>query len=376
MFFKMRTSGKQTILKVNQFLRKAVAGRNLTAQETEKVLTNISLNDKDGYHYLAFCVALHTKGETSEELLGICQTTAKLGKKLPLNVSASRITDLAGTGGGRIKTINVSTTASFIVSGANYIVAKQAFPGITSPTGSADVFKMIGINVFNLTINQISKTLEKVGICPIFVPAMSPRFKNRSLISHKVLIEKGVQITTPFHLVSSASSPVPLKRRIYGCYSEKYLEVLGELFAKLGNERTLVLHGVDGLAEASNVGKTVVVDQIGEKIKRYTLTPQDFGLRRAKIDEIKTGGRKRNIIDFLRILYGKEKWAKRDIVLANAAASLYVMGKVKSFPDGTKLAGQIIDEGLAFKKLEELVKALGDERKLDNWKKQAGLASN
>lgn len=357
-------------------IAKVVDGDDLTAEEAEGAFTDIFLYDKDGYHFLAFCAALHAKGETADELLGLCRTHKKLGEKIKPKVSPEKITDLSGTGGGKLKTINVSTVASFIVSGAGYTVAKQAALGVTSPTGSADIFNAFGIEVYSLKLNQVNDALEKIGICPLYIAAMSPKLANRSLITRKVLIEKGVRIKTPFHIASFAYSPTELKRRIYGCYTEKYLDVLGELFFKLGNERTLILCGVDGLPEASNVGKTLVVEQKGKSIKRYTLSPEDFGLKKAKIDDIKTGGRERNIIDFLRILYNKEKGPKRDIVLANTSASLYVMDKVKSLTEGVKMAGEVIDEGLAFKKLEQLVKMLGDENKLKEWKKKAGLALN
>jgi anthranilate phosphoribosyltransferase len=364
---------EEKLKEATSLIAKIVDGNDLTAKEAERAFTDIFLHDKEGYHYLALCATLHTKGEISDELLGLCRSTAKLGEKLTPKVSASKITDLAGTGGGKIKTINVSTAASFVVAGAGYTVAKQAMFGITSPTGSADIFMAFGIDNYRLKLNQVNRTLEKIGICPFYIAPMSPKLKNRSMLAKKIFAEKGITIKTAFHIAAFAFSPTLLKRRIYGCFSEKYLEVLGELFFKLGNERTLVLYGVDGLPEASNVGKTIVVDQKGKRIKRYTLTPRDFSLKKAKADKVRTGGRERNIIDFLRVLYDKEKGAKRDIVLANASASFYALGRVKSFSEGTMLARQIINEGLAFKKLETLVEALGDENKLENWKKKAGL---
>jgi len=366
---------EEKLKEATSLIAKVVDGNNLIAKEAEKVFTDVFLFDKEGYHLLTLCAALHTKGETSDELLGLCKSHEKLGEKLRPKVDFEKLTDLSGTGGGKIKTINVSTAASFVTAGAGYIVAKQAAFGVTSPTGSADVFMAFGINPYKLRLSQVNSILERVGICPYYIATMSPGLKNRGVIVKKVLIDKGVRIRTPFHLVSFAYAPIPLKRRIYGCYSEKYLDVLGELFVKLGNERTLVLHGVGGIPEASNIGETIVVDQKRKKIDKYILTPKDFGLRKAKVDEIRTGRRERNIIDFLRVLYGKEKGAKKDIVLANASVALYVMGKVKNFTDETKFAGQIIDEGLAFKKLEYLVETLGDKGQLESWKRKANVVS-
>lgn len=356
-----------------RLINKIVCGENLSAKESEQVFTNIFLHDQDGFHFLALSVALHTKGETSDEFMGFCKTTERLGGKLELNVAPDLITDLAGTGGGKIKTVNVSTAASFIVAAAGFTVAKQAYHGITSPTGSADIFKTFGIDVFKLTAERVTFSLENIGICPYFFPVISPKLKNRGQLSKKIFVEKGVKIRTPFHLISFAYSPTKLRKRVYGCYSEQHLEVLGELFCKLGNERTLVFNGEGGLPEMSNIGRTHVVEQLGKKLKKYTLTPQDFGLKKAKPEEITAGGKEQNIVDFLRILSGKEQGAKRDIVLANASASLYVMGRVGSFNEGTKLALEAIDGGKAFDKLEDLVNELGSIKLLEQWKKQAEI---
>jgi anthranilate phosphoribosyltransferase len=354
-------------------IAKTVDGIDLTAEESEKVFTDVALYDTEGYHYLAFCAALHAKGETSDELLGLCQSTEKLSVKLTPNIPTGKTIDLSGTGGGKIKTINVSTLASFVVSAAGYTVAKQAMFGITSPTGSADIFDAFGINIFVLQPSKVSKVLENVGICPLFTPAMSPKLANRSNLAKKVFDEKKIRIRSPFSLASFIYSPVPLKRRVYGCYSEKNLEMLAELFSKLGYQKSLVVHGVGGLPEVSNFGETIIAEQIGKKIKLKHLTPADFGLKKAKVEEITSGGKEQNIIDFLRILYSKEKGPKKDLVLANSSVALFVLGEVKDFPKGVDLGNRIIEEGLAFKKLEQLVKTIGNQEKLKVWKNKARI---
>jgi anthranilate phosphoribosyltransferase len=357
--------------KTNSLIAKIVDGHNLSAAEAEEVFSNIYLCDSEGFHFATILAAIHTKGETSDELLGLCRTYEKLGSKLRPNIPAEKITDLAGTGGGNLKTFNVSTTASFVVAGADFAVAKEAFYGITSPTGSADVFATFGVDISKLSVKKIEETLEIVGICPRNLSFISPRLKNFRKINVKFFVERKVRIGSPLHLVANVSPLIPMKYRIYGCYSDKYLEILGELFSKLGYKRTLTFHGIDGLPEISNIGKTVVVEQQGKKLKCYTINPKDFGVKKSKAEQIKTGGKERNITDFLRVIYAKEKGAKRDIVLANAAASLYVMDRVKDLAEGVKLAGRIIDEGLAFKKLESLVDFLGDKKLLNQWKKKA-----
>jgi len=353
-----------------QIIAKVVEGENITAEESEKAFTDIFIHDQEGYHYLAFCTALHTKGETPDELLGLCRT-GKLGVRIEPKVKADKITDLSGTGGGKIKTINVSTLASFIVAAAGFTVAKQAMFGITSPTGSADVFKEFGINIFSLTKEKVEEALEKTGICPIFFSALSPNLSNRSKLVRLVYGEKGLSIKSPLHIAAFAYSPTNLKRRIYGCYSEKYLNVLGELFQKLGNERTLVIYGEGGLPEVSNFGKTLIMEQTQKELRRYELNPKDFGIKKSKIEEILTGGREQNFIDFLRIIYGKENGPKKDLVLVNASVAFYTLGKVRTFKEGTTLAKQILDEGRASHVLESLLKLVGNGEAHSDWKNKA-----
>lgn len=349
---------------VTLLVNKVVQGNNLTYEEAHQAFLDIFKYDTEGFHFVSFITALHTKGETADELYGLIRTTKDLGIKIKINVPNEKITDLSGTGASKIKTINVSTAASFIVAAAGYTVAKQSGFAQTSPTGSGDIFRMLGIDTFSLTKKQVEQTLENVGICPLFVSAMSPNLKNRSLLARKVFVENGLGIDSPFHVATFAYSPTDLENRIYGCYNEKYLEILGELFTKIGNKRTLILHGVGGIPEASVIGKTVVVEQDGSKMKRYELTPDDFNLDTYKEDDIRTGGKEQNMADFLKILSGKEHGAKRDIVLANASASLYIMGNVKDYREGTKTASKLLDSGKAYEKLREMVQALGDPKAL------------
>jgi len=363
----IRTMAVSKLDRIMPLIAKVVDGEDLSAKETEQVFTNIFLHDFEGFHFVTFIAAIHAKGETPDELLGLVRTHEKLGVKLKPNIQIKRTTDLSGSGGGTLKTFNVSTTASFVVAAAGYVIPKQAFYGVTSPTGSADVFAAFGVNIAKLTGRQIEKTLESVGICPIFYPFISPKLTNRGKVSRKVLVEKRVQIMTPFHLVSNITPTVPLKRRIYGLYSERYLETLGELFAKLGYERTLTFHGVGGLPEISNIGKTVIVEQRGKKLKKYTLKPSDLGVKKAKPEQIKTGGKEQNIIDFIRILQGKERGARSDLTAINAAAALYIMGETESLAESVPKAQELVRSGEGFRVLEKLVKAQGELKLLKRW---------
>lgn len=360
-------SYKRMLEVATKLINKLIAGQNLSIKESEQVFTEVFLHDNDGYHLAALSAAIHTKGETAEELLGFCRSTEKLGIRLRPKVNSGNITDLAGTGGGKIKTINVSTAAAFIVAAAGVTVGKQAVYAQTSPTGSADIFKAFGIDVFALKPKQVENALEQVGICPFYLSAMSPRMKNRSIIARRVFSEKGLRISSPFHLAALAYSPLPIVKRVYGCYDSNFLGTLAKLFMNMKYARTLVVHGKEGIPEASNIGKTMIAEQIGKQIRTHQFSPSDFGVKKALIRDIESGGKEQNILEFLRVLLGKWEHPKTDLVAINAGLALFVMNKAKNFREGTSLAKELLYSGKVAQKLSALVAHMGDKKKLEFW---------
>lgn len=355
------------------FIRKVSEGQNLTVAETERVLDIVIKEDTEGWFIWSLLLALHTKGETGDELLGFCRNYVKRLPKLNPRIDADEITDTSGTGGDRVKTFNVSTVASVVLAGAGVTVAKQAFFAVTGLTGSAEIFGAFGVDIMKIRTRQVEKALETIGICPYLKEVMGRTVGLENLMVTQRMSEKGLKLVSPLHLVANIATPIKMKRRVYGCTWEKHLLVLTELLQKLGYTKGMVVHGLDGIDEVSNIGKTKIVEFTAKKTKTYTIKPADLGIKRAKFEDIKAVSKERNIIDFLRIIYGEDKSPRRDIVLANTAASLYVMDKVKDLAEGVKMAGEVIDEGLASKKLEDLVEALGDKKQLKGWKKKAGL---
>lgn len=346
--------------KIDAILAKLVDGNDLTVAEAEKLIYHIYVYDTDGMHYATWIGALHAKGETADELLGFLNATARLAVKFKASgFDTNKITDLSGTGGGKFKSINVSTAASFVVAAAGFTVAKEVYYAVTSPTGSADVFVAFGVDFPKLTKEKIEQVLKEVGICPIFTPFISPKLANRSKLSRKYFGERQVRVRSPLHLVSNIFSPLPMKHRVYGCYSEKYLEVLANLFKKLGFRRSLTFNAEIGLPEMSNVGKTIIVEQNGNDIKKYIVESTDIGVAEAKEEAIKTGGKEQNIIDFVEILKGKQKGAKSDLVAVNVGAALYALEDVKTIADGTKKAQEILRAGEGYRKFEQLIDKIG-----------------
>lgn len=345
--------------KIDSILAKLVEGNNLSAEEAEELIYHIFVYDTDGMHFATFVGAIHAKGETADELLGFLNATKQLAVKFDLGIDVNKTTDLSGTGGGKFKSFNVSTTASFVVATAGYTVAKEAYYAVTSPTGSADIFTAFGVDFLKLTKKQIEEALKEFGICPIITPFISPKLANRGFLAKKFFVDRQVRVHSPFHLVSNLQLPIPMNHRIYGCYSERYLEILARLFIKLGFKKTLTFYADIGMPELSNVGKTTIVEQNGNKIRSYTVKPSDLGVKEAREEDIKTGGKDQNISDFVEIIKGKQKGAKADLVAINAGTALYALENVKTIADGTKKAQEILTSGDAYRKFEQLISKIG-----------------
>jgi anthranilate phosphoribosyltransferase len=218
----------------------------------------------------------------------------------------------------------------------------------------------------------MNKCLEKIGYLPLFYPfiyrGMEARIKAASRI-----IDMGLKLPIAWYPVVFVPFPINIKRRTYGIFSDKFLGIVANIFKELNYEKVIVFHGVDGLDEISNIGSTKIAELNNNKIEEYKVNPSDFGLKKSKFDDIKAVSKENNAKDMLRILYGKEKGAKRDIILMNASGAFYVMGKVKDFKEGTELARNIIEEGKASKVIEDLIKFNGDTAKFESWKKKLKL---
>ncbi len=358
-------------------IQKVSEGQDLTAEESKKAFSELIRNDLESYYFFTFTIALHTKRETSDELLGLYRAFRSLLPKIKVNIEPHNIMDVSGTGGDKIKTLNVSTACAFIVASLGIVVAKPSFWAVTGITGSADLLRAFGIDVVEISKRgpqNIKEIAEKIGVVTYLDAFLADPKKSIGLQKWpEKRKEIGLNYITAFHLAANLCNSIPVKRRIYGVFDKKHTKVLIELLQKLNYKKALVFSGDDGLDEISNIGPTIIYELSKNKIKNYTLTPEDFGVKIADIEDIKAVDREGNIADFLMVLYGKEKGPKRDLVCINAGAAFYVMDKVPNFKKGTKLAKSLIDSGKASSKFEEYVKYCGDINKLNKWKEKTRL---
>ena len=305
----------------------------------------------------ALLVALHMKGETVEEIVGFAEAIRAAAIPLELHNNSvldtsgtgrDALVDTCGTGGDASGTFNISTATAFVVAGAGVRVAKHGNRSVTSKCGSADVMEALGVNI-NLPTAQIAACLEQVGIAFLFAPAMHSAMKYVQNARHEL------HLRTVFNLLGPLTNPARANCQVVGVYSADLVEKLSEALSMLGLHRALVVHGSDGLDEITITGPTRVGEVREGQVHTYEVTPEEFGLRRATLDDIAGDDAGGNATMIREILEGK-KSARRDVVLLNAAAALVAAGRADHLRDVVPLAAKAIDSGAAERKLDALAK--------------------
>jgi anthranilate phosphoribosyltransferase len=321
-----------------------VSGRSLAADETAQVMEEIMQGEATPAQFGAFVTALRFKGETVDEILGLARTMR--AKAIPVSTEGL-VVDTCGTGGDGSHTFNISTTAAFVAAGAGLKIAKHGNRAMSSQCGSADVLEALGVKI-DLNAEQVQRCLKEVGIGFMFAPVFHPAMK------HAAASRREIGIRTVFNILGPLTNPAGAKAQVLGVGDELLLEKLALVLQDLDCQHALLVHGEDGLDEITITGKTQVCELKNGRIKRYTVSPEDFGLPRASSDNIKGGDTKVNV-DFLRNILAGALGPKRDVVLMNAAAALVVGDKTKTLRQGADLAKEVIDNGNASAKLDQLI---------------------
>jgi len=331
--------------------------QSLTREEAHAVMTEVLTGQCSDAQIAALLVALHMKGETVEEIVGFAEAIRAAAIPLELHSNSvldasgtgrDALVDTCGTGGDASGTFNISTATAFVVAGAGVRVAKHGNRSVTSKCGSADVMEALGVNI-NLPTAQIAACLEQVGIAFLFAPAM------HSAMKYVQNARRELHLRTVFNLLGPLTNPARANCQVVGVYSADLVEKLSEALSMLGLHRALVVHGSDGLDEITITGPTRVGEVREGQVHTYEVTPEEFGLRRATLDDIAGDDAAGNATMIREILEGK-KSARRDVVLLNAAAALVAAGRADHLRDVVPLAAKAIDSGAAERKLDALAK--------------------
>jgi len=340
---------------IHEALEQVVAGEDMSRAEAAAAMEEILAGRASDSQIAALLTAMRMKGETVDELVGFA--TAMRRHATPAfqgrgHLADESLVDTCGTGGDASGTFNVSTAAAFVVAGAGVRVAKHGNRSISSRCGSADVLEHFGVWI-DMPAELVARAIEEIGIGFLFAPAV------HAATRHAMTARRELKMRTVFNLLGPLTNPAGASAQVVGVYDESYTELMARALGELGVKRAFVVHGADGLDEISISGETYVAELRDGVVRGLTLTPEDFGLHRAPLDEIRGGDAAQNagIIHKIlgRSMLYREHGPHREIVLANASAALVAAGRAADFLEGVHLAAKSIDSGAAREKLEALV---------------------
>ena len=336
----------------NLILTKAIdavaSHRDLTSSEAAEVLSEIMHGRASETQIAGFLIALRTKGETVEEVVGLASTMRELATRV--RIDRDGLLDTAGTGGGR-RTFNVSTTAALIAAGAGCAVAKHGNRSATSLSGSADLLEALGARI-DLDARGVSRCIEEAGFGFMFAPA------HHAATRYVIPVRSGLAVRTIFNLLGPLTNPAGASRQLIGVADASYLETIAGALARLGVERALVVSGKDGVDEVSVAAATEVFEINGEELSSYTLTPGEVGVQLLDDDEAAQaleGGDPQRNAELVRAIFEGEQGPRTELATINAGAAIYAAGGAKSIAAGVEAARETLLEGRALAALELFV---------------------
>jgi len=328
---------------------KVATGAALSRDEAARAFDQMMSGEATPSQMGALLMALRVRGETVDEITGA--VTTMRAKMLRVAAPPDAI-DVVGTGGDASGSFNISTCAALIVAGAGVPVAKHGNRALSSRSGAADVLTALGVNI-DLAPDKIAHCISEAGIGFMFAPAHHPAMKNVG----STRVELGTR--TIFNLLGPLSNPAGVRRQMVGVFSRQWTEPLAQVLKNLGCDRAWVVHGSDGLDEITTCGPTSVTALEDGKIRSFEIAPEDVGLARAKVEQLRGGDAAANAQAVEDVLEGKPS-PFRDVALFNAAAALVVAGKAADLKQGLQLATKSLDSGEAEGRLDRLIVVSND----------------
>src|SRR5918995_3855504 len=341
---------------ISEAVKTLVERRDLTRIEAAAAMEAIMSGAATNAQIASFLTALRMKGETVEELIGFAQVMRQKAVRVRTRSSEAAsmtgtdremLIDTCGTGGDASGTFNVSTATAFVVAGAGLKVAKHGNRSASSMCGSADVVETLGVSL-ELTPAQVGRCVDEVGIGFLYAPLLHTAMK------HVMPARREMGIRTVFNMLGPLTNPAAANAQVIGVYAAPLTEPLARVLAELGTVRAFVVHGADSLDEISNTGESRVSEVREGMVKTFTVRPEDFGMSRASIEDLRGGDREQNA-QIIRDILDGEPGPRRDIVLMNAAAALVAGGKGRDLKDGVTLAAHSIDTHAARARLDDLI---------------------
>ncbi|MDR2482895.1 MAG: anthranilate phosphoribosyltransferase [Treponema sp.] len=329
---------------IKEAIIKAARRENLPYEMAEEVMHEIMEGKASGIQMAAFLTAMAVKGETIDEITASAAGMRKHCIRILHNMDALEI---VGTGGDRANTFNISTTAALVASAAGARVAKHGNRAASSKSGSADVLESLGVDI-SIPPERSLKLLQTIGLCFLFAQNYHISMK------YVAPVRKELGIRTIFNILGPLVNPAGANMELLGVYDEELVEPMAQVLSNLGVKNALVVYGLDGLDEISLSAPTRVCEVRGGTFRAYTIEPEQFGFTRCKKEDLAGGAPALNAQITRDILSGA-RGPKRDAVLLNSAAALYISRSGLPMRDAVRLAEETIDSGKALNQLEQFI---------------------
>ncbi len=330
---------------ISECIDLVLGGEDLTRDRAAEALEAIMSGEAGEAQTAGFLIALRAKGETAQELAGLAQTVRAHAEQV--TPPTGPFIDTCGTGGGRMTTFNISTTATFVAAGAGVAIAKHGNRSATSKCGSADVLEALGARI-DLTPDDVSRCLEETGLGFMFAPTHHPAFR------HIGPVRRALGVRTIFNMLGPLTNPAGAPRQLLGVVDPAYLQRMGEALAMLGTERALLVHGRDGLDEVSTGAITDVAEVADGRVRTSTIDPAALGFA-PPAESALAGGDPAFNAQVLRSVLGGAPGGARDVVVINAAAAIWVAGAAPTLAAALPKAEASIDGGAADERLDAFV---------------------
>ena len=321
-------------MNLNFILNKIYIKKNLTIEESNFIFNKIMNGELNDIEITAILISLKIKNESISEIIGAAQAMREKSLKI---ISPNNTIDTCGTGGDMKDTLNISTSAAIVAASAGVKIAKHGNRSVSSKSGSADMLEKLGYKITN-DVKKLEKSLEGNNFCFLFAQNHHTAMKN------VINVRKNLATRTIFNLLGPLTNPANAKKQLLGVYSKELVSIHCNCLKKLGSERAIVVHGLDGLDEISLSDTTYINELKDNKIVEYIFNPLDFGYNLIDINEIKGGDPDYNAKSFIKMINGDFK-SFQQIVELNAGVAIYLSGLGKNLKEGFTLAKKVIDDG-------------------------------
>lgn len=337
---------------IREAISRVIEKNDLNEKLMVEVMNEIMSGEATPAQIGSFITALRMKGETIEEISGAARVMREKATGISTGVAVDRggiLLDTCGTGGDSSGTFNVSTATALVAAAAGIPVAKHGNRSISSHCGSADVLEALGVNL-ELSPEQLGNCIRQVGIGFLFAPMLHGAMK------YAIGPRREIGIRTIFNVLGPLTNPAGANVQLLGVYSPDLCEKIARVLGRLGSLRALVVCGAGNVDECTVTGDTEVAELSGDEVKTYTIRPEDFGFKRARLADLKGGANPEEAAVILREVLEGAEGPRRDILLLNSGAALYVAGVAPGLKTGVERAAALIDSGAPLAKLDDLVK--------------------